>query len=1019
MSDSDTFMQPQAGRKNITAVIGPTNTGKTHLAIERMLGHESGLIGLPLRLLAREVYDRVVARVGPARVALITGEERIKPANPSYYISTVEAMPQDVDVEFLAIDEVQLAGDPERGHVFTDRVLHARGNSETLLLGASTMRNVIETLLPDANFIVRPRLSKLSYGGQKKLSRLPRRTAIVAFSSEEVYSIAELIRRQRGGAAVVMGALSPRTRNAQVALYQSGDVDFLIATDAIGMGLNLDIDHVAFAGCRKFDGQLNRELSPGELAQIAGRAGRHMNDGTFGVTGQVEPFEQGIVERLENHDFEPLKNLIWRNRALDFASLDRLKESLKEPSTHMVLSRGRMADDMVALENASRMSEVRDMTSGPASVKRLWEVCQVPDYRKISTTDHVELVARLYSFLMATDPMIPEDWFASQVEFSDRIDGDIDTLANRIAHIRTWTFVSNKTDWLNDPAHWQGRTREIEDSLSDALHEKLTQRFVDKRTSVLIRRLRDQDELFAEISDDGAVHVEKHFVGRLDGFVFTHEDLGEGVNAKAARHAASRILGDEFAMRARRVIAAKHEAFSLNENGFIVWKNTKIARLQAGDDPLKPSVQILADEHLPPPDKEKVQSRIEKWISEEIDERLKPLVSLSSAEDITGLARGVGYQIIQNFGILRREDVAKDIAALDQTARSQLRRYGVRFGAFNIFIPVLLKPAASDLLLLLWALKSGREFGIDTDSLPTPPRGGLTSVATDPALPEAFYKVAGFHVCGPRSVRVDMLERLADMIRPLVAWRNNNGKLPAESTTTKTDTAQEENSTGDGRIKPALAKPSNSLPKSAPEGATGDGGFTATATMMSILGCSPDELAQVLKSLGFRAEKKAVEPAAPAGPVGGDAGAGADATQKADAPEKKADPFEAGATDRGTATVDDTADSNEGAAPNGAVEPEFIYIWRPRKRRRMAQRQAEGGRGKPSGGKAKGKPARGKRKGTDGRSKPGHGRQRNRNKPGDAGSGNGPGFRNKQRAVDPDSPFAALAKLKDKLEEKT
>ena len=495
MSEGETFGQgPMTRSRNVTAVIGPTNTGKTHLAIERMLGHDTGLIGLPLRLLAREVYDGIVARIGPARVALITGEERIKPANPSYYVCTVEAMPQDVDVEFLAIDEVQLAGDPERGYIFTNRLLHARGNSETLLLGAATMRNVIEKLLPGTNFVTRPRLSQLTYGGQKKLSRLPRRTAIVAFSVEEVYSIAELIRRQRGGAAVVMGALSPRTRNAQVALYQSGDVDFLIATDAIGMGLNLDIDHVAFAGSRKYDGQRSRDLTPGELAQIAGRAGRHMNDGTFGVTANVEPFGQDIIERIENHEFEPLKTLMWRNPSLDFSSIDRLKESLKEPPSHGTLVRGRMADDVIALENLSLMDDVRGRALGPAGVKRLWEVCQIPDYRKISTADHVDLVGKLYSFVMAADPVIPEDWFAEQVALSDRTDGDIDTLANRIAHIRTWTFVSNKVDWLQDPKHWQEKAREIENRLSDALHEKLTQRFVDKRTSVLMRRLRDEEE---------------------------------------------------------------------------------------------------------------------------------------------------------------------------------------------------------------------------------------------------------------------------------------------------------------------------------------------------------------------------------------------------------------------------------------------------------------------------------------------------------------------------------------------
>ena len=453
--------------RNVTAVLGPTNTGKTHLAIERMLGHETGMIGLPLRLLAREVYDRIAARIGADKVALITGEEKIRPESARYWVCTVEAMPREIDVDFLAIDEIQLAADPERGHVFTDRLLHARGKLETLLLGAGTMRDTIADLVPHANFITRPRLSKLSYTGQKKITRLPSRTAIVAFSSSEVYAIAELIRRQQGGAAVVMGALSPRTRNAQVALYQSGDVDFLVATDAIGMGLNLDVNHVSFAATRKFDGHNHRQLTPAEMAQIAGRAGRHMNDGTFGITGDVEPFDQDIVERLESHTFDPVKVLQWRARNLDFSSVDALQDSLKQIPREQRLVRARTADDLAALEAVTRESEITDYARGTAAVSRLWDVCQIPDYRKISPQNHSELVSTVYKYLMSSEGRIPEDWFAKQVEFSDRTDGDIDTLATRIAHIRTWTFVANRQNWLKDHAQWQGRTREIEDALSE------------------------------------------------------------------------------------------------------------------------------------------------------------------------------------------------------------------------------------------------------------------------------------------------------------------------------------------------------------------------------------------------------------------------------------------------------------------------------------------------------------------------------------------------------------------------
>jgi ATP-dependent RNA helicase SUPV3L1/SUV3 len=809
-------------------VLGPTNTGKTHLAIERMLGHESGLIGLPLRLLAREVYDKITARIGAREVALITGEEKIKPDNPRYYVCTVEAMPRDVDVDFLAVDEIQLAADPDRGHVFTDRLFHARGISETLLLGAQTMADPIRELIPGANFIARPRLSKLSYTGQKKITRLQSRSAIVAFSANDVYAIAELIRRQRGGAAVVLGALSPRTRNAQVALYQSGDVDFLVATDAIGMGLNLDVDHIAFAGIRKFDGRSHRNLTPAELSQIAGRAGRHLNDGTFGVTAEVEPFEQELVNKLENHDFEPVKVLQWRNTHLDFDSVERLKESLRRIPEHGRLSRARTADDLEALDLAAGDPRIAELAVAPAAVKRLWEVCQIPDYRKVAPASHAELVATLYKFIMSEEGLIPEDWFAAQVEQADRIDGDIDTLSNRIAHIRTWTFVSNRREWLKDPDHWQGKTRDIEDRLSDALHEQLTQRFVDKRTSVLMKSMRDKDSLFAEIEKDGRVVVEKHYVGKLEGFSFTPDAAAAGLHGKAARNAAAKVLVHELAARSDRLAAAPDTAFTLTREGQVIWEGQEIGRISAGDDPLKPNFTLFSDEHLAAVDKDNISTRIETWLAHYIEVRLQPLVEISKAEEIAGLARGIAFRLRENFGILKRGTVAEEIKSLDQEGRAQLRKYGVRFGAHHIYFPLLLKPAPADLLLLLWLLKHGGEHSLSTASIAEAPRQGLTSVPRNPALPEAFYRAAGFHVCGPRAVRVDMLERLADIIRNLTAWR-------------PTETATEP-----------------------PPGAVGGGAFKIRPEMMSLMGCSGDELGLILESLGFRREKRAVRIAAPA-----------------------------------------------------------------------------------------------------------------------------------------------------------
>src|SRR4030081_3640708 len=581
----------------VTAVLGPTNTGKTHLAIERMLAHSSGIIGLPLRLLAREVYNKVVERAGPDAVALITGEEKIKPANPRYWVSTVEAMPRDLDVAFLAIDEVQLGADLERGHVFTDRMLNRRGREETLVLGAQTVRPTVERLLPGAHVLTRPRLSQLSFAGEKKITRLPRRSAVVAFSAEEVYAIAELIRRQRGGAAVVLGSLSPRTRNAQVALYQSGDVEYLVATDAIGMGLNLDVDHVAFASDRKFDGYQFRRLNPAELAQIAGRAGRATRDGTFGTTGRCAPFEPELVNALQNHTFESVKVLQWRNSKLDFSSLGALQVSLALTPTHEALTRAPIAEDLRVLDHAARDADVREMAHGAAAVERLWDACQIPDYRKIAPAAHAELVTTLFGFLMQKG-RIPDAWFAAQVEQADRTDGDIDTLSGRIAQIRTWTFVANRPDWLADPEHWQGMTREIENKLSDALHERLTERFVDRRTSVLMRRLRENTMLNTEIGKTGEVIVEGHVIGRLDGFTFAPDAAEAGSDAKALQATAQKALAGEIDPRAEKLSPAPDDQFVLTSDGTIRWTGDAVAKLVAADDALHPRLRIISDHRL-------------------------------------------------------------------------------------------------------------------------------------------------------------------------------------------------------------------------------------------------------------------------------------------------------------------------------------------------------------------------------------------------------------------------------------
>ncbi|MEM7732644.1 MAG: helicase-related protein, partial [Pseudomonadota bacterium] len=515
------------------AVLGPTNTGKTHYAIERMLGYQSGIIGLPLRLLAREVYDKIVALRGPSVVALITGEERIVPERAKYWVCTVEAMPEGMGADFVAVDEIQLCADPERGHVFTDRLLRMRGQKETQFLGAGTMRGAIADLVPGVEFVGRQRMSQLAYTGSRKIPKLPPRSAIVGFSVENCYAIAELIRRQKGGAAVVMGALSPRTRNAQVDLYQNGEVDYLVATDAIGMGLNLDIDHVAFSGLSKFDGRRMRGLMPNELAQIAGRAGRGMSNGTFGVTGEAPPLDEEVAQAIVDHRFTPIRKLEWRNAALNFGNLDGLIASLEEkpsmakPKLADRLARARDADDLIALKTLAAQPEVRARASDGASIKLLWEVCRIPDFRGISQAEHAGLLETIYNDLHQHGE-VSEDWFARQVKRIDRPDGDIDTLSKRLAYIRTWTYVAQRKGWVRDESHWRQATRAVEDRLSDALHDALTKRFVDRRTSVLLRRLKQKEAMVAEVNDSGEVTVEGEFVGRLDGFRFIQDKTGAG-----------------------------------------------------------------------------------------------------------------------------------------------------------------------------------------------------------------------------------------------------------------------------------------------------------------------------------------------------------------------------------------------------------------------------------------------------------------------------------------------------------
>ncbi len=809
-----------ARRDGVCAVLGPTNTGKTHHAIERMLSFRTGMIGLPLRLLAREVYTRVAQRVGAENVALVTGEEKIKPRAPSYWIATVEAMPRDLNVDFVAIDEVQLAADFDRGHVFTRRLLRWRGRQETLLIGSGVMAPLIERFLPGAPIFSRPRLSRLAYAGQRKIARLPPRSAIVAFSAEDVYAIAEWIKRQKGGAAVVIGALSPKTRNAQVELYQNGEVDYIVATDAIGMGLNLDIDHIAFAADQKFDGWRFRRLAAAEFGQIAGRAGRHMNDGTFGTTGRCPPFDEDLIEALEEHCFDPVTTLQWRNPELDFSSLEALAASLDVLPSNPCLARAPAREDQLALEALCRDDHVRRNAKTPADIARLWEACQIPDYRKTSPAAHAELATTIFGFVVRRGK-IPDDWMARQFAVADRVDGDIATLANRLAQVRTWSFVAHRSGWLENSDHWQSVARQVEDRISDALHDRLTQRFVDRRTSVLMRCLRENTMLEAEITAAGDVIVEGQHVGSLQGFRFTADPGAAGEAAKALNAAAQKALASEFDARATRIFDAVDDAFVLGNDGTIRWLGEPVGKIAQGSGVLKPTAHVLADEQLTGAVLDNVKQRLELWLSQRVKKLLGALEQLESGEGLSGAVRGVAFQIAEELGVLERGRVSKEIKSFSQEDRAALRKLGVRFGAYHLYLPLLLKPAPRALAALLWALRHGGLENIKgLEEAPHLAASGRTSFAADPAIAKGFYRAAGYRLCGERVVRVDILERLADLIRPAIAYR------PGVS----------------------VGEP--------PAGAADADGFVVTVAMTSLTGCAGDAFSSILRSLGYANAKR-------------------------------------------------------------------------------------------------------------------------------------------------------------------
>jgi ATP-dependent RNA helicase SUPV3L1/SUV3 len=790
----------------VKAVLGPTNTGKTHLAMERLLAHASGIIGFPLRLLARENYDRMVAQKGVRHVALITGEEKIIPPEARWFACTVEAMPLDRPAEFVAVDEIQLCADPDRGHVFTDRLLHARGLVETMFLGAETIRPLLKHLAPQAHVETRPRLSQLEYAGPAKLTKLPPRTAVVAFSADSVYAIAELIRRRRGGCAVVMGRLSPRTRNAQVALYQAKEVDFLVATDAIGMGLNMDVDHVAFARLSKHDGHRPRRLTAAEIAQIAGRAGRGMRDGTFGTTANCQPMGDDLAMAVEAHSFDALEQLCWRNSDLDFSHVDALLGSLTAPPPRQGLVKGNDAADLETLAALAREPEIRALAQGRRRVRLLWEACQIPDFRKLADETHTRLCARVFDHVVR-DGTLPTDWLAGQIAGVERTDGDLDTLMQRLAGIRIWSYIAARADWVRDAAHWQGRAREVEDKLSDALHERLIARFVDRRAAHLMRRLDagEGQELLSAVTRRGEVVVEGHPVGHVAGFGFLPDPLAVGDEKKLVWRAARRALREEMPRRValaeaapdgafgwtdgraavghavpgngipghavpghadpghdslRRESAAPHVPGPCTSTQHLTWDSVAIARLRPGSSALRPRVEVLDSEFLDGAQRERLRTRLQTYVEARIRVDLAPLFAVMGHAEAFPDARGPLHLLREALGVVPEAAAGPVLPAL----RPRLKQIGVRTGRFALFVPALLKARPTAMRARLWALHHGLP-------VPTHPPLGLVSLPPPSDWPSGFAAVAGWLEAGPVLLRLDVAERAAAEF----AWATRRG----------------------------------------------------------------------------------------------------------------------------------------------------------------------------------------------------------------------------------------------------
>ncbi|MDA9702185.1 DEAD/DEAH box helicase [Candidatus Pelagibacter sp.] len=741
-------------KNKITAVLGPTNTGKTHLAIETMLSFDTGMIGFPLRLLAREVYDKVIKKTRYDEVALITGEEKIIPSNAKYFLCTVESMPIDKDLEFVGVDEIQMCADHERGHIFTDRLLNMRGSKLTMFMGSNTIKGIVLKLNDDIEFIDRKRLSKLTYSGHKKISRINRKTAIIAFSTEEVYAIAELIRRQKGGAAIVMGSLSPKTRNAQVDLYQSGDVDFLVATDAIGMGINMDLDQVYFSNLKKFDGKKLRKLNLSEIGQIAGRAGRYLNDGNFGITGDCKEITAEEVELLENHKFENIRTLFWRNSDLNFNNPNSLLKSLEEKPNKDWLRKIHECEDEKVLKYFLKKLDLYNLSGAKETLMLLWECCQIPDFVKKTYGNHIDVVEKVFNFLNSAKGEIPDNFMHSQLMKLDKFDGNVDSLANRIANVRTWSYVSNKNNWVDNQNYWIEKTKFLEDKLSDRLHEELTKTFIDKRASVLARGLKQDMEFDTKILENNNVMIDDQFIGKINGLKL-ELDLKKGAletDIKSLKKAARKTIGPELEKRIQIVIDTG--LVELKNDSRIYWNNATIGKLVPGKDYLNPNIELLVDDMLEQNQKSKLTTFLEKWLKNKISTVLKSLYDLKDLKDKNSSIKALAYQLYENNGVIKRDKVTEYLKKLDQNDRKILRDLGVKFGRYHVFLFKLIKPEPVSLRTLLWKNHNQKYFNLE------PPTFGLNFLNDNKIQNKNFMLLCGFEKFNNFYIRIDILERL-------------------------------------------------------------------------------------------------------------------------------------------------------------------------------------------------------------------------------------------------------------------